>query len=237
MATAAKGMVVYKIYRALSRALAPLLHLHLRWRKLRGLEHPTRWPERLGRPSLTRSSGPLLWFHAVSLGEGMAAIPVIKRCICCRPDVNILMTTTTLPAFNVIKNQLPDSVSYQFSPIDTPAAVDAFLGYWKPSAIILVESELWPNLVMAASRKGISLTLLNARMSEKSFMLWMQPMLLPLISLMLSKFSLIVPLVCTCAFLLISCLPLLFYCHCLIGFYRVLCKQSIFSFCRPHHSP
>ncbi|XP_037493153.1 probable 3-deoxy-D-manno-octulosonic acid transferase, mitochondrial isoform X2 [Jatropha curcas] len=189
-----KGMLLYKIYRALSYGLTPLFHLHLRWRRRQGLEHPTRWPERLGCPSLPRPSGPLLWFHAVSLGEGIAAIPVIKRCIQCRPDLSILMTTTTLSAFEVIKNQLPSGVLYQFSPLDTPAAMEAFLGYWKPNAIMIMESELWPNLIMSSSRKGISLALLNARVSTKSFRLWSQPLLLPLISLMLSKFSLIIPL-------------------------------------------
>ncbi|CAK7343354.1 unnamed protein product [Dovyalis caffra] len=216
-AVARKGMLVYKIYRAFSYVLSPLLQLHLRWRKIRGLEHPTRWPERLGRPSLTRPPGPLLWFHAVSLGEGMAAIPVIKECVKWRPDLNILLTTTTISAFEVIKNQLPAGVLYQikcglgfsfvhfpqdeqleklklFSPIDIPAAMDAFLGYWNPSAIVLLESELWPNLIMSSSRKGISLALLNARVSMKSFKLWSAPVLFPLISLMLSKFSMIVPL-------------------------------------------
>ncbi|KAH8485133.1 hypothetical protein H0E87_026780 [Populus deltoides] len=162
---ARKGMLVYKIYRALSYVVSPLLQLHLRWRKIRGLEHPTRLPERLGRPSLTRPPGPLLWFHAVSLGEGMAAIPVIKECVKWRPDLNILLTTTTISAFEVIINQLPTGVLHQFSPIDTPAAMDAFLDYWNPNAIMLLESELWPNLIMASSRKGILLALLNARVS------------------------------------------------------------------------
>ncbi|KAG8648627.1 probable 3-deoxy-D-manno-octulosonic acid transferase, mitochondrial [Manihot esculenta] len=188
------GMILYKIYRALTYGLTPLVHLHLLWRRRRGLEHPTRWPERLGRSSLPRPSGPLIWFHAVSLGEGMAAIPVIKRCVHCRPDLSILMTTTTFSAFEVITNQLPSGVLYQFSPVDTPTAVDAFLDHWKPNAIILLESELWPNLIMGSSRKRISLALLNARLSMKSFRLWSQPVLLPLISLMLSQFSLIVPL-------------------------------------------
>ncbi|XP_052304131.1 probable 3-deoxy-D-manno-octulosonic acid transferase, mitochondrial isoform X5 [Populus trichocarpa] len=191
---ARKGMLVYKIYRALSYVVSPLLQLHLRWRKIRGLEHPTRLPERLGRPSLTRPPGPLLWFHAVSLGEGMAAIPVIKECVKWRPDLNILLTTTTMSAFEVIINQLPTGVLHQFSPIDTPAAMDAFLDYWNPNAIMLLESELWPNLIMASSRKGILLALLNARVSMKSFKLWSSPVLFPLISLLLSKFSLIIPL-------------------------------------------
>ncbi|CAI9760632.1 unnamed protein product [Fraxinus pennsylvanica] len=188
------GELVYKFYRALTYGLSPLVYLHLRWRKFRGREHPLRWRERLGRPSLSRPPGPLIWFHAVSLGEGMAAIPIIKCCVERMPEVSVLMTTTTTSAFEVIKNQLPSDVKYQFAPLDLPTAVDVFLGYWKPSAIILLESELWPNLIMGAARNGIALTLLNGRMSKKSFQNWSQPAILPLIRLMLSKFSLILPL-------------------------------------------
>ncbi|KAI5664862.1 hypothetical protein M9H77_24185 [Catharanthus roseus] len=191
---AGKGEVLYKLYRALTYGLSPLVHLHLRWRKFRGLEHVQRWPERLGRPSLPRPVGHLIWFHAVSLGEGIAAIPVIKCCLDRRPDVTILLTSTTISAFEVIKNRLPDNVLYQFAPVDTPAAVETFLGYWKPNAILLIESELWPNLIMSAARNGIALALLNARMSTKSFKRWSLPVVLHLPSLLLSKFALIAPL-------------------------------------------
>ncbi|KAK7392548.1 hypothetical protein VNO78_20991 [Psophocarpus tetragonolobus] len=189
-----KGLVVYKIYRALSYSVSPLIRLHLRWRRLLGLEHPWRWPERLGHPSEPRRPGPLLWFHAVSLGEGMIAIPVIKHCIRKMPHLNVLMTITTISAFEVLSKSLPSEIILQFSPVDTPTSIHSFLGYWKPNAIVLMESELWPNLIMDASRNGIPLALLNARMSEKSFKLWSGSLVLPLISLMLSKFSLIVPL-------------------------------------------
>ncbi|CAI0408151.1 unnamed protein product [Linum tenue] len=193
MAAAARGVMVYKIYRALTRGLSPVLQLHLRWRVFRGREHPARWHERIGRPSLPRPLGPLVWFHAVSLGEGMAAIPVVKQCAHRRLGLNILMTTTTMSAFKVLENDLPGGVLHQFCPVDTPAAIDAFLCYWRPSAVILMESELWPNLIMISSTKGIPLTLSNARMSVKSFRFW-SGLALPLISLMLSKFALIVPL-------------------------------------------
>lgn len=63
------GKIVYKIYRALTYSISPLIRLHLRWRKIRGREHPLRWPERLGRPSTPRPPGRLIWFHAVSLGD------------------------------------------------------------------------------------------------------------------------------------------------------------------------
>ncbi|XP_068493664.1 probable 3-deoxy-D-manno-octulosonic acid transferase, mitochondrial isoform X2 [Phaseolus vulgaris] len=189
-----KGLVVYKLYRALSYGVSPLIRLHLRWRWFLGLEHPLRWPERLGHPSQPRRPGPLIWFHAVSLGEGMIAIPVIKRCIRRMPHLNVLMTITTMSAFEVLSKSLPSEIILQFSPVDIPTSIHSFLDYWKPNAIVLMESELWPNLIMDASRNGITLALLNARMSKKSFKYWSGSVLLPLISLMLSKFSLIVPL-------------------------------------------
>ncbi|XP_017243592.1 probable 3-deoxy-D-manno-octulosonic acid transferase, mitochondrial isoform X2 [Daucus carota subsp. sativus] len=188
------GYLVYTLYRSLSHCLSPLIHLHLRFRRFRGIEHPLRWRERLGLPSLPRPPGPLFWFHAVSLGEGLAALPVIKRCVQRRPDVTVLLTTTTLSAFEVLKHLLPSEVIYQFTPVDTPVAIDSFLAYWKPNALLLVESELWPNLVMSAARNGITLAILNARMSPKSFRNWSLPAVLQMMNLMLSKFSLIIPL-------------------------------------------
>ncbi|CAJ2672626.1 unnamed protein product [Trifolium pratense] len=148
------GLAAYKIYRALSYGVSPLIRLHLRWRRFRGLEHLQRWPERLGHPSQPRQPGPLVWFHAVSLGEGMIAIPVIKHCIQKMPHLNILLTITTLSAFEVLRKRLPSEIILQFSPVDTPASISYFLHYWKPNAIVLMESELWPNLIMDASKNG-----------------------------------------------------------------------------------
>ena len=68
-ATEAAGKLAYRIYRAVSYSAEPAVNLHLRWRRLRGREHSLRWTERLGLPSLSRPTGPLLWFHAVSLGS------------------------------------------------------------------------------------------------------------------------------------------------------------------------
>ncbi|XBI20323.1 hypothetical protein VPH35_061638 [Triticum aestivum] len=193
-ASAARGgRALYELYRAASRAAAPAVLL---WRRLRGLEHQSRWPERLGRPSVARPrpGSPLVWFHAVSLGEGMAALPVVFHCARLHPGLPILLTTTTLSAFKVIKDLLPDVVIYQFAPLDCPDAIESFIGYWKPSLILLMESELWPNLIMSAAEKGIAVALLNARMSLKSFNRWSVPLGLPLVSLMLSKLSLVIPL-------------------------------------------
>ncbi|KAL6840291.1 hypothetical protein ACP4OV_030101 [Aristida adscensionis] len=174
------GWALYGLYRAASRAAAPAVLL---WRRLQGLEHPSRWPERLGRPSAARPrpGSPLVWFHAVSLGEGMAALPVVRHCARLHPGLPVLLTTTTLS-------------SLEFAPLDCPDAIDSFIGYWKPSLVLLMESELWPNLILSAAEKGIAVALLNARMSLKSFNRWSTHLGLPLVSLMLSKLSLIAPL-------------------------------------------
>jgi hypothetical protein len=89
------GWALYELYRTTSRVAAPAVLL---WRRLQGLEHPTRWPERLGRPSAARPrpGSPLVWFHAVSLGEGMAALPIVRHCVRLRPGLPVLFTTTTL---------------------------------------------------------------------------------------------------------------------------------------------
>ncbi|GJN17111.1 hypothetical protein PR202_gb04153 [Eleusine coracana subsp. coracana] len=190
------GQVLYEAYKAASRAAAPAVLL---WRRLRGLEHASRWPERLGRPSAARPrpGSPLVWFHAVSLGEGMAALPVVRHCARVHPGLSVLLTTTTLSSFEVIKDLLPDGVIHQFAPLDCPEAIDSFIGHWKPSLVLLMESELWPNLIISAAEKGVAVALLNARMSLKSFNRWSAPLGLPLVSLMLSKLSLVVPLVTT----------------------------------------
>ncbi|XP_039144163.1 probable 3-deoxy-D-manno-octulosonic acid transferase, mitochondrial [Dioscorea cayenensis subsp. rotundata] len=152
-------------------------------RRMQGLEHPTRWPERFGRPSCPRPPG-----------EGLAALPLITHCFQHHPDYHVLLTTTTTASFQVIKDQLPEGVIYQFFPLDIPYVIDRFLGYWSPFALVLMESELWPNLIISASAKGIAVTMVNARMSVRSFNNWLRPLARPLISFMLSNLALIAPL-------------------------------------------
>lgn len=65
-----------------------------------------------------------------------------------------------MSAFEVLEDQLPSGVVHQLAPLDTPAAINAFFGYWKPSAIMIVESELWPNLIVGASENGVSVVII-----------------------------------------------------------------------------
>ncbi|KAF3795383.1 putative 3-deoxy-D-manno-octulosonic acid transferase [Nymphaea thermarum] len=143
--------------------------------------------------AVTYALTPLIFLH-VSIRRLRGVEHPTRHCVHHHPHLNVLMTTTTTSAFNVIKDRLPERVIYQYAPLDIPMAVEAFLDYWNPDAAFFIESELWPNLILATSRRRVSLALLNARMSIKSFRLWSNIAVKPLMSSILSKFSLISPL-------------------------------------------
>lgn len=182
------------LYTGVVMSITPLLHLSLQFRRLQGHSQYCMWLERLGYPSRKRPSGLLIWFHAVSVGEGISAIPVILHCRDARPSITILMTTSTAAAHSVLEQRLPPEVILQFAPVDTPTAVERFLLHWAPQAAIFMESELWPTLILQSAVKGIPLAILNARMSLKSFERWSASPMKPLVASMLSRFSLIAPL-------------------------------------------
>ncbi|MGE3229223.1 MAG: glycosyltransferase N-terminal domain-containing protein [Hyphomicrobium sp.] len=161
-----------KAYRGATAAIglgAPLL-LNLRGRQ--GKEDATRRGERYGQASLPRPEGPLLWMHAASVGETNAVLPVIERLLAARDDLSVLLTTGTLTSAALAKRRLPPRALHQYIVLDVPEYVRAFLDHWKPDAGVFVESEIWPNLIVEASRRGVALALINARMSSRSARRW-----------------------------------------------------------------
>ena len=126
----------------------------------------------LGRASIPRPEKALLWVHAVSVGEAVAALTIIQAILKKYPEVHVLLTTTTVSSAKVIEKRLPKNTIHQFCPVDTPQAVRRFLEHWQPDLAIWVESELWPNLIHETQEKGIPTILLNGRMSLKSFSNW-----------------------------------------------------------------
>ncbi len=159
-------------YRMLSRTLSPLMPLYLRRRIKRGKEDPQRLNERLGHAGLPRPAGPVLWLHAASVGESLSVLPLIERLVAERPGMSMLVTTGTLTSARLLAKRLPDGVLHQFAPIDTPQAIGRFLDHWKPDLAMLVESELWPNLITLSRQRGVPLALINARMSASSVRGW-----------------------------------------------------------------
>jgi len=161
-----------RLYRTLTAALGPITPLILGYRGRFGKEDSTRRDERLGRRLPQRPQGRIVWFHAASVGETNAVLPVIARIRGERPDRKILLTTGTRTSADLAQKRLPEDAIHQYIPIDTPAAVAGFLDHWKPELAVLTESELWPNLMMACAERQLAVVLINARMSNRSFKRW-----------------------------------------------------------------
>lgn len=160
------------LYRFASALAEPLAPVWLRNRVRRGKEHPDRFGERLGAPSLPRPGGGLVWLHGASVGEALSLLSIIDALNAERPDLHILVTTGTVTSARVLAPLLPRNSMHQFAPIDGPRAVKAFLAHWQPDAAIFAESEIWPNLIAETARLGTPMALVNARLSDHSLSRW-----------------------------------------------------------------
>jgi 3-deoxy-D-manno-octulosonic-acid transferase len=156
----------------MTRPLAPLATAYLAQRRRRGKEHALRFRERRGFASAARPPGPLVWVHAASVGEATAMLALIERLLQSRPELEILITTGTVSSAGLLASTLPVRVRHQFVPVDLPQWVARFLDHWRPDLALWVESELWPNLVLATRDRGIPIVLLNGRLSARSYRGW-----------------------------------------------------------------
>lgn len=157
-----------RAYLAASRAIPLAAPAHLRRRLACGKEHPDRWPEKLGHPSLARPEGPVVWLHAVGLGETLALRGLIAA-MAARTGAHFLVTSTTRASAEVMGRNLPDRTRHQFLPLDAPAYLARFLDHWRPSLSVWAEQDLWPGAVAAADARGIPLALVNARMNADAY--------------------------------------------------------------------
>jgi len=160
------------LYGAATGLLEPFASTVLRGRARRGKEDPARLGERLGRPGAPRPDGPLVWLHGVSVGETQSLLPLVTALRARRPGLRLLVTSGTVTAAELLAKRLPNGVIHQFAPVDAPGAVRRFLDHWRPSLAVFVESELWPNLILAARARGVRLALLSARMTDASADRW-----------------------------------------------------------------
>lgn len=168
---ASAGGVELSLYRALGFALAPLARPWLRARTSRGKEEQSRIGERFGLSSRERPPGTLIWIHGASVGECLAALPLINRLLE-KGGRNVLVTSGTVTSAKLMNERLPMRAFHQYVPLDFAAGVRRFLDHWRPDLALFVESELWPNLVLETRACGIPMALVNARLSEKSFRGW-----------------------------------------------------------------
>ena len=164
--------VSLSLYRLLTLMAEPVAPLLLRRRARRGKEDHRRLGERLGRASAARPDGPLVWIHGASVGESLSHLPLVERLHAERPEIGILVTSGTVTAAEILARRLPRQVIHQYLPIDAPGAARRFARHWRPDLAVLVESELWPNLLSAIRRGGTRLALLGARISQDSARAW-----------------------------------------------------------------
>lgn len=162
----------YILYTAATEAGAPLIRLLLARRKSRGKEDPVRLAERKGTASRPRPPGPLIWFHAASVGESVSVLLLIEKLAETLPQTSFLVTTGTVTSAQIMAQRLPPRAIHQYAPVDRLPWVRRFLDHWRPDLALWVESELWPHLVREVGRRGVPAALLNARLSEKSFRNW-----------------------------------------------------------------
>ncbi|MFV3074179.1 3-deoxy-D-manno-octulosonic acid transferase [Niveispirillum fermenti] len=161
------------LYRGLTRLAGPAIDRLLDRRARRGKEDPARRHERLGRPRRPRPVGRLVWVHAASVGEALAVLPLVERLLAGRPGLSVLVTTGTVTSAELMERRLPGPAAFhQYVPVDLPAAVDGFLDHWRPDLVLWIESEFWPNLLAGIRDRAIPCALVNARLSQKSFMNW-----------------------------------------------------------------
>lgn len=146
----------------------PLMFARLWWRGRRNPDYRLRWRERLGFYSSPPISSPAVVFHAVSVGEVHAALPLIEQFLRAQPQIPVLVTTTTPTGSARVQQLLGERVQHVYLPHDLPGSVGRFFRHFRPRLLVLLETELWPNLLHTAAANSCPVLLVNARLSPKS---------------------------------------------------------------------
>ncbi len=154
-------------YTALLYLLLPLTLLRLLWRGIRQPDYRQRWGERLG--FYGGEERPVrIWIHAVSVGELVAALPLIRRLEETVPLSQMVVTTTTPTGSARVRAALGSAVQHVYLPYDLPGMVARFLCHFRPKVGVVMETEIWPNLFAQCRRRSIPLLLANVRLSQRS---------------------------------------------------------------------
>jgi|TARA_Y100001001_G_scaffold98666_1_gene96476 3-deoxy-D-manno-octulosonic-acid transferase len=158
--------VLQFIYSQLIRLILPFILLRLWWNGRRAPELRRNWYQRLG--IVPRASGTVVWVHAVSVGETIAAAPMVRRLLARNPGITILMTAMTDTGLAQARKMFGDQVQYAYAPYDTPGAIRRFLDRASPRILVIMETEIWPNMIRQCRARRVPVFLINARLSERS---------------------------------------------------------------------
>ena len=166
------------IYRFITFFFYPFLIILIYLRKLLNKEDKKRFKEKIFPSCFSPQKNlkkKLIWFHAASIGEVQSIIPIIEKLIDDRKNLEILITTVTLSANNIIQKRLIKyiNIKHRYFPLDINLLIKKFLDGWKPEKIIFVDSEIWPNLIIEINKRKIPITLINGRITKKTFNKWM----------------------------------------------------------------
>lgn len=155
----------------LSLFLLPFIHILVLRRVKKGLEDPKRYKERFGITNL-KPSGPVVWFHGASIGESVALLPLLFEWQKRYPDDQLLVTTVTRTSAEIMKKRMPMGCIHQYVPFDILFWVNRFIKTWKPKALIIAESEIWPNMIVQVKKYGCTVYNINGKLSDKSYAFW-----------------------------------------------------------------
>ena len=159
-------------YNILFTLILPLIIVRLLWRSVKAPAYARRWAERFGLAKLdaqhSEQKGRWLWVHAVSVGESIAAAPLIRKLRSEHPELPIVVTTMTPTGSERVSAMFGSDVCHVYAPYDHPLAVTNFLRRFQPHTLVIMETELWPNIIHYTKMAGGRVVVANARLSEKS---------------------------------------------------------------------
>lgn len=156
------------LYTLLFFIFLPLIILRLAWRGLKAPAYWQRWPERFGNSPELDDVAPVIWVHAVSVGEVEACRPLIALLQAQYPKHQLLITTMTPTGSERVRLLFADTVAHCYLPYDLPFAINRFLDKNRPVFGVIMETEIWPNLLLTCKQRNIPLILANARLSDRS---------------------------------------------------------------------
>lgn len=155
-----------QLYSLLFLLLIPVVLLRLWWRGRANPGYRRRWRERFARLPTMRQNG--IWLHAVSVGETLAAAPLIEALLQKYPELPITVTTTTPTGSERVHALFGQRVQHVYTPYDLPWLLRRFLRHVKPQLALIMETELWPNMVHSCAEQNVPLVVINARLSKRS---------------------------------------------------------------------
>ena len=160
------------IYRFLINIILLFSPIILIIRLIKKKEDIFRFREKFCIFSKKRGTGRLVWFHGASVGEIQSIVPIIEKLENESKIKKVLITSNTLSSSKIIKKLKFKKVVHQFFPIDTNYFSNKFLEFWNPSNVFFIDSEIWPNMILNLKRKNIPITLLNGRITRKTYKRW-----------------------------------------------------------------